>query len=408
MSIISVDDLKKNIPFYMELLETEKKMNARVFIVGGAIRDLFMGVEIKDVDITVENVDYAVFAKEFSDIVKTRPIPFKDNFRIVKKGYELDISVLRGKDIYEDTSLRDFTINNMAISLDGYLAINNEKDILDKKIRVVYDKTFDADPIRIIRGLRFASTLGFEIENETIELMVEKKNLLKTVAKERILAEMKKMFDGNNLKYSLNIILEKNILSNFVNNNSINIEDVINLKNNNIEIKDDFFKSDENKDVKKNYIKNLIKKNTDFALLLSLFVDDMNFIEYLGLSVKEYKSCAFYKNIDYKMLKKYLSNDNKKELKRYVFFNKENIIQSAIYLLFKFKDEKLFLELIDICDNLDFENAKNISGDVLKKIGVAPSPIYSTIIKETMFALAINEISKLEIENYITKKFIDC
>ena len=405
MSTIRVDILKKNIPFYDNLIQVEKLMGAKVYIVGGALRDLYLNKEIKDVDLTVENVDYGEFAIEFCKNIKTKPIAFKDNYRICKKGFELDISVLRGSNIFEDTSLRDFTINNIAVTLDGKTVINNDEDIKNKVIKAVYSGTFDADPVRIVRAFRFASTLNFHIDKTTLNLINEKKDLLENVAKERILAEIKKMFDGINLEYSLNLIVELDVFNKFLDIKQTDLKSVCTFINTPYTAIEEILKDNIDNENFLNKFKGIINENIDFSLKFSLFVDDIDFINFLGLSTKELKESLYYKTLNYDNLKNLFNDNNEKELKRFIFFNKDMILKAAIYILYKYKDSELFIKLITLLKSMDFNAAKLINGGYLGKIGMKPSPLYKNIINEVSFLLSIGELNIDNMKDFILNNF---
>ena len=258
MSIISKEILKKNIPFINILDEIQNEYNCKIYFVGGCLRDILLNKNISDIDMTAENIDYIKFAKIFGKKIKSFPISFKDNMRIMKNNLVIDISKLRGKNIYEDVLKRDFTINNLACSLDGEI-IGDISDINNKIIKIVTDNSFIDDPLRIIRAFRFASTLGFIIDDNTINNACINKELIKSSAKERILEEFRKMFNGENLSYALNLLEKYNILSPLLNYSLTNNEKLINAKT----------------------------KTSEFHLLLYIWTKDMDFIFPFNTSAKK-------------------------------------------------------------------------------------------------------------------------
>ena len=74
---------------------------------------------------------------------------------------------------YEDVLKRDFTINNLACSLDAEL-IGSIDDIKNGVIKAVYSNVFDDDALRIVRAVRFAAVFGFDIESDTMQLAMRK------------------------------------------------------------------------------------------------------------------------------------------------------------------------------------------------------------------------------------------
>ena len=372
MSIISKEIFKKNIPFINILEDIQKEYNCKIYFVGGCLRDILLNKNISDIDMTAENIDYIKFAKIFGKKIKSFPISFKDNMRIMKNNLVIDISKLRGKNIYEDVLKRDFTINNLACSLDGEI-IGDISDINNKIIKIVTDNSFIDDPLRIIRAFRFASTLGFIIDDDTINNACINKELIKSSAKERILEEFRKMFNGENLSYALNLLEKYNILSPLLNYSLTNNQKLINAKT----------------------------KTSEFHLLLYIWTKDMDFINNLNLQVQELKNINFYSKIDYEDLKKY----NPRELAFFAFKNAKLIENISLFIEFNFNDNLLANNLIKAYKSLDFSKTTAVNGALLQKLGFKPSPIFTTILEETSFLLAINELTSNNIEDYIIKKW---
>jgi tRNA nucleotidyltransferase (CCA-adding enzyme) len=102
--------------------------------------------------------------------------------------------------IEEDLARRDFTVNAIAYSEKRGMTdpFGGQADIEKKLLRAVgnAEKRFDEDALRIIRGIRFAGTLGYTIEEETKAAMLKKAPLLENISKERIFVEWKKLLDG--------------------------------------------------------------------------------------------------------------------------------------------------------------------------------------------------------------------
>lgn len=100
----------------------------------------------------------------------------------------------------EDLARRDFTVNAMACDLEGNIVdlYGGQQDLDAKIIRTVGepDKRFQEDALRIMRGLRFAAVLGFEIEEETAAAMFRNRVLLENVSAERVFVELKKLLAG--------------------------------------------------------------------------------------------------------------------------------------------------------------------------------------------------------------------
>lgn len=208
MQSISLED---NVPFLNELREVEKALDTEIFIVGGTVRDIILGKEIKDIDIVSVKTDYALLAKKLSKKIKCGAVEFKDNFRLTKNGIIFDVSKLRGETLADDLLKRDFTINNIACSLKGDI-IGDQSDLNNKIIRMADVTAFDDDPLRVLRGYRFFSTHGFMIEEKTKEMMNAKKHMLDSVASERIHEELAKLCSGENFIKSCSMLMENKVV----------------------------------------------------------------------------------------------------------------------------------------------------------------------------------------------------
>lgn len=196
------------------------------YLVGGCVRDAIMGRASGDIDIassakpdelehllSQHNIKYietgikhgtvtAVLDKTPYEITtfRTEGI-YKDNRHPENVAFVEDICL--------DLSRRDFTVNAIAYNeKDGLVdPFNGLEDINNKTLRAVGDpdKRFREDALRIMRGLRFASVLGFEIEEKTKSAIFRNKELLKNIAVERIFTELKKLLSGSNVE---NVLLE--------------------------------------------------------------------------------------------------------------------------------------------------------------------------------------------------------
>ena len=189
------------------------------YIVGGSVRDMMMGSEPSDTDITTNALpdriksvfrDYTVIEtgiKHGTVTVMVDGTPVEITTYRTENGYSdgrHPDKVSFTSDIKEDLSRRDFTINSIAFnhSLGCIDLFGGREDIENKTIRCVGDpKTrFTEDSLRILRALRFSSILGFTIEENTSDAIHECKHLLKNVSAERIYTELSKMLCGKNIR----------------------------------------------------------------------------------------------------------------------------------------------------------------------------------------------------------------
>ncbi len=214
-----VISLKIIIPLYVQNILSRFKSNGfEAFVVGGCVRDSIMGIEPVDWDITTNALPNNT--KElFSDLkviqtgIKHGTLTVVNNKRSVEiTTFRIDgkysdnrrpDSVLFTNELVDDLSRRDFTINAMAYNHDKGLIdeFGSLNDLRAKIIRTVQnpDMRFSEDGLRIIRALRFASTLGFEIEKGTSSSIHKNKTLLKNIAAERLFSELLKLLPGKNV-----------------------------------------------------------------------------------------------------------------------------------------------------------------------------------------------------------------
>ena len=207
-----------SVPEYIEkaigLLENS---GYEAYCVGGCVRDSLLGREPGDWDVCTSATP---------DEMKT----VFDGFRLIETGirhgtltviidrnpieittYRTDgayashrrpVSVNFIRDLNGDISRRDFTINAMCCDKNGAVTdmFGATVDLSNKIIRCVGDpyERFEEDALRIMRALRFASVLGFEIEKDTAKAIFDKKNLLEYISVERIFSELKKLLCGRN------------------------------------------------------------------------------------------------------------------------------------------------------------------------------------------------------------------
>ena len=187
----------------------------RADIVGGAVRDLYLGVTPPDYDITTNAVPEEV--KEIFKDKRTIDTGIKHGtvtIHIDGENYEVTTYRIDGEykdarhpenveftdELFLDLSRRDFTINAMCYNhTDGITDLfGGASDIDNRIVRTVGDADlrFSEDALRILRALRFASVLDFEIEAATRVAIFEKAHLLSMISPERIYTELKKLLSG--------------------------------------------------------------------------------------------------------------------------------------------------------------------------------------------------------------------
>lgn len=207
-----------------------KKKNFKAYVVGGSIRDMLMGLPVYDWDISTDASPKQVislFKKAIPTGIKygTVTVLLKDGDYEVTT-FRKDESYTDGrrpdkvsftKDITEDLSRRDFTINAMAIDPENNELIDpfgGREDIRLKRIKAVGDpvERFSEDGLRALRACRIAAKLGFEIEKKTFEAMSKTLNVFKKVSPERIHDELFKLMGAEKPSVGIELMRKCGIL----------------------------------------------------------------------------------------------------------------------------------------------------------------------------------------------------
>ncbi len=203
----------------IKLLETN---GYEAYLVGGAVRDIIMKKQPDDADITTNATPDQIkdVFSEYTTIdtgikhgtvtVVYNKEPYEITTYRTEKGYSdgrHPDNVSFTKNINEDLSRRDFTMNSIAYNPQKGFAdpFCGEQDIKNHIIRCVGNpaERFTEDSLRILRALRFSSVLGFQIEEETEKAMHKCCKLLSNVSPERVYVELTKMLCGKNIRQVL-------------------------------------------------------------------------------------------------------------------------------------------------------------------------------------------------------------
>lgn len=188
------------------------------YAVGGCVRDTMLGRAPNDWDVTTSALPETTLSLfSCADGFKAVPTGIAHGtVTVISGGEPVEVTTFRVDGKYsdhrrpdsvgftgrleEDLARRDFTINAMAYSperglIDPY---GGERDLGDRIIRCVGEpeRRFDEDALRILRALRFASTLGFEIDDQTAEAAVRLRALILDISRERVSAELEKLLSG--------------------------------------------------------------------------------------------------------------------------------------------------------------------------------------------------------------------
>lgn len=202
----------------------------RLYVMGGFLRDRIMGISPKaELDLTVRDSRSFVERLDLRDgessflmdaerqtyrLVFSNPAPFR----------WVDITRLRAGSIEDDLRLRDFTVNALAMlfgpgGAKGMILdpTGGLADISRGRLRACSARSFRDDPLRTLRGIRFAGTLSFTIQEETLRLMTSSGSGLRRVAAERVRDEFFQVLQGTAPEKGLRMILEIGLLRHFGN-----------------------------------------------------------------------------------------------------------------------------------------------------------------------------------------------
>ena len=204
------------IPQYVKnVLNCLKNGGYEGYMVGGCVRDSIMGCTPNDYDITTNATpEEMLICFEGWRVI---PTGLKHGtVTVISDGNNIEVTTYRVDGEYEDNrhprqvtftsrleddlARRDFTVNAMAMDAEGNICdpFGGMADIRNRVMRSVGDSSvrFGEDGLRILRCLRFASVLGFEIELDTAEKVHHCRHLLDNISKERIMTELKKLLCG--------------------------------------------------------------------------------------------------------------------------------------------------------------------------------------------------------------------
>lgn len=191
-------------------IANRRKLN--IFLVGGFLRDVLLKRESRDLDFAVERKALS-FAKRFSQEIKGAFIVLDDQrgcARVAKKRdgklYTFDFADFRAPTLKSDLLLRDFTVNTLAldVSIDpsrfpsGIFGSRQAMaDIKSKRIRMVSEKVFQDDPLRLLRAFALKAGLGFVIDKATLSRIKKEAALIRAVSAERIREELFKILESS-------------------------------------------------------------------------------------------------------------------------------------------------------------------------------------------------------------------
>jgi len=395
--------------------EAAEKLSLRLFLIGGAVRDIITGKDNFDTDITVQGnaIEFAhLLEQNYPNICKIKEIhesfgTVKVVFALSNEEIELDIASTRkesypypgslpkvdeiGCDLYYDVKRRDFSINSMALSLNkenfGVLTdyLGGYDDIQQKKIRVLHEKSFVDDPTRIIRALKFRVRFGYELEENTKNLQENclESGMFDNFCGERIKSELKQTFNLNKAD-AMEIFIRENIYR---------------LADKDIKISEILSKSCESTILK--YFEYI---NPDFIWLI-----------YLGVLLSDF-SKEKIAHITQKLYLSGMETNILMEAKTLLEKTDCGLTNFEVYEFFEgFMPESILICLIkkpELKEKVDLylKELKNIkihtTGETLINLGLKPGPAFGEILRKLLKARINGEIFSEEEEKEFLKKIL--
>ncbi len=214
------EQLKEKIdaPLFRQLTQTADELGLECYLVGGYVRDLFLESPTNDIDVVVVGSGIGMAEAFSARLGRGAPLSVFSNFgtaQVKYHGHEIEFVGARKesyshdsrKPVVEDGTLeddqnrRDFTINAMAVCLNGDRLgelvdpFDGMWDLRERIIRTPLDPdvTFSDDPLRMMRCVRFATQLNFSIEDETFSALERNRERIRIISAERIIGELNKI-----------------------------------------------------------------------------------------------------------------------------------------------------------------------------------------------------------------------
>jgi putative nucleotidyltransferase with HDIG domain len=232
--------LDKN-PIFGIIADAAAQLGLETYAVGGYVRDLILKRPSKDIDVVCVGDGIQLARKVASlikekELVETRVSVFKNFGTAMLPYHDLEVEFVGARkesyrsdsrkprvsegSLEDDQKRRDFTINALAISLNpgtyGQLVdpFEGVKDLKRKQIKTPLDPaiTFDDDPLRMMRAVRFASQLGFDIHPDTFDAIVDHAERIRIVSQERISDELNKIILSPTPSYGFKLLYHAQLL----------------------------------------------------------------------------------------------------------------------------------------------------------------------------------------------------
>ena len=405
MSIDNVLNFKIKLPEYiLSLIDLLNSNGYEAYAVGGCVRDYAMGRIPSDFDMTT-NATPAEMLTVFNGYKVIETGIKHGTLTVMSENIPVEITTYRvdgqyndkrhpdevyfTRNLREDVSRRDFTVNAMAYNdksglVDFYGGLRD----IEKKLIVAVgdpDRRFKEDALRIIRALRFASTLGFGIEKNTASAARKNAKLLTNISAERINVELKKLLAGKN---AINVLTE--------------YSDILAC------VSEEMFSFCEEK------LKKLSDTPSDINVFLAFLLSDVS-----PSRANEILSLLKFSNLEKKEITELLRlckkdfPKNKIEMKKIIFETDISLIPKYLSLssLLGGDTSSALSYYREICENKEciYISDLKINGDDISQIGVVRGKKIGEILKKLLFAV-INEEVQNEREALLElakKHFVD-
>lgn len=225
-------------PIFQHVENAAEQLKLETYVVGGYVRDILLERDSKDIDFvcvgsgielakkTAQLIDPRIKVSYFKNF-GTAHFRWKDwDFEFVgarKESYQRDSRnpIVEKGTIEDDQNRRDFTINAMAICVNqgrfGELVdpFNGVEDLQNKRIVTPLDgnQTFSDDPLRMMRAIRFASQLHFEVDYQTLKSIKNNAERISIISKERITEELNKIILSKKPSVGFQLLFETGLLA---------------------------------------------------------------------------------------------------------------------------------------------------------------------------------------------------
>lgn len=212
--------------------EVIRQMGGKIYSVGGAVRDEFIGKQSKDLDILITGIPMDKLEQVLSKYGRVDAVG--KSFGILKfkpqgSDEDIDVAIPRTEtatgggghkdfevksdhnlSIEDDLRRRDFTINAIAKDIDNNIIdpYGGREDLKNKTIKIVNPEAFSDDPLRMLRAVQFASRFGFNIEPQTMEMIQKNAQSISKIPSERIIGELDKIVTKGNPRMGAELLFK--------------------------------------------------------------------------------------------------------------------------------------------------------------------------------------------------------